>query len=251
VLACVPGIDADTAAKLVRERANVDDDTKLTICWPVISGVLTEDQFQRAAGHLTMRSTQWRVIVEAGMRDGTTGAELTEADRAAGADEKPLLDQVTVEAVIDVSGTRPRVAYLRDISLLLVAQSLDAIRRARMDTEESRWRGTSETDIPKAQPAPATTERVPGERRDLPAGPNRAEFRERASRPEQRTRTTPKPSEEPPEADVPDDGAEAAPPEPAEDEVDTRLGRWRVGNGDQSTDSPVDSQQDSIDTEDQ
>jgi DNA uptake protein ComE-like DNA-binding protein len=231
VLACVPGIDADTAARIVRERANIgeEDDRRLSICWLVLNGVLTEDQFQSAADHLAMRSMQWRVIVEAGVRD-TTQTEGTESQTDA--ESRPLLSQVVIEAVIDVGGRRPRVAYMRDISLQPVEQSLDAIRSLRnANSDEARWQPPASD----SKPAPAPS--GPGERRDLAAAPERGAFRERALRPEPRTPESAPADTEEPANDV---GEESG---PEDGDEDTRQGRWRVGGGEEAgSDHDVDSE---------
>lgn len=120
VLAAVPGISAEAAQQIVDARSKVDDESKKSPAWVAVQGILTPDQFQQAVDHLTTRSTQWRVRVEA----GTLGRDDTGASERA--TEATLAERVVLEAVIDVSSERPRVAYLRDVTLLKTAQDLSS-----------------------------------------------------------------------------------------------------------------------------
>ncbi len=111
VLGTVPGIDAAAAGKIVAVRDRLDAAARRELTWPVLEGILTEDQFELAVDWITNRSMQWRVVVEAGRprRAGAVGAA------GAGSD---LADRVVLEAVLDVAAPRGRVAYMRDVSAL-------------------------------------------------------------------------------------------------------------------------------------
>jgi DNA uptake protein ComE-like DNA-binding protein len=112
VLASVPGIDRPAADKIVEARARIDATSKKLVTWPLKEGILKEAQFQSAADWITTRSLQWRIRVEARL-------ERVEQSTTSSRDEEAAVPPGMVwEAVIDVSGTRPRVAYLRDVTYL-------------------------------------------------------------------------------------------------------------------------------------
>lgn len=139
VLACVPGISADQASAIVNARDGVEPDLRGSATWPVLEGILTPEDFVEAVNWLTTRSMQWRVRLEAGVEHGDpTGfdesAPMT-LDQLLGSegevDEGALEHRVVLEAVIDASSSRARVAYLRDITLLEPTLSMRAARVAR------------------------------------------------------------------------------------------------------------------------
>lgn len=122
VLAGVPGFDAESAAKAVSVRRGLSSAERSGVSWLVEKGVLTPEAFAKAVDHVTHRTMQWRVVVDGGV----AGAEGSGGSGVSGADaEAALRDRVTLEAVIDVSGEVPRVAYLRDVSMREAAAWLD------------------------------------------------------------------------------------------------------------------------------
>jgi hypothetical protein len=155
----------------------------MSLVWLVSESILTVDQFEQAIDLLTTRTLQWRVVVEAGFVD--TGSD-------EGADFPPLVDRVVVEAVIDVASERPRVAYLRDISMAAAAQAFGPMNSA-----------PPEAEVAEREPASAT-----------PAVPV-------SSVSDDTQDVTPHP-ESPVQPTQP-------PPAPAADEKDPRLGRWTSG----------------------
>ncbi|HRQ72316.1 MAG TPA: helix-hairpin-helix domain-containing protein [Phycisphaerales bacterium] len=108
-LACVPGIDAAMAEEIVAARERLDEEARKSVAWPAAEGIVPEAEFQEAVPWLTTRAMQWRVRVGPG-------------------DAPPLAQRMVLEAVIDVSSQRPRVAYLRDVTLLPLARRLYAGR---------------------------------------------------------------------------------------------------------------------------
>lgn len=140
-LACVPGIDAAAARAIVGQRAEVPEEERLSPTWLVTHDILTPKQYEQAADHLTTRSMVWRVRVEAGIEP-------------AGSDEgdAPVLaDRVVMEAVIDVSSRRPRVAYLRDVTNLDGAWAM----RSRLPEPKESEPAVEETPEPeRAQAGP-------------------------------------------------------------------------------------------------
>lgn len=137
VISCVPGITAENARAIVGARSRVTEANRAMITWPLSEGILSVEQFQGAIDHITTRSLQWRVRIEAGVViggarrgrvDGSGSGFRFESDSGAtprdesisGAEQAAGDDwsgRVVYEAVIDVAGERPRVAYLRDVTL--------------------------------------------------------------------------------------------------------------------------------------
>lgn len=141
VLATIPGIDIDHAEQIVLLRDELDEQRRQTPVWPLIEGVLTEDQFIEAADWMTTRSLQWRVRVEAGYlpadeQDAVAPLGLDGLDQPA---EARLDQRLVFDVVIDVGSTRPRVAYLRDMSLMaasrLIARERPALLEALTDAQ--------------------------------------------------------------------------------------------------------------------
>jgi DNA uptake protein ComE-like DNA-binding protein len=113
VLAALPGISADAAEEIVRRRQGLDSGVKRSIVWPLSEGILKEEEFIKAADRMTTRSMQWRGRVEVGVIDVGAGVEAGEGNRA-----PDLQERMVLEAVIDVASERPRVAYLRDVTMM-------------------------------------------------------------------------------------------------------------------------------------
>jgi len=87
VLAAIPGIDEATADAIVAVRGSLDDESRRTLVWPVIEGVMTEAQFQEAVDYLASRSMQWRVRIEAGISTTEDAREVSPRDPEGGAAE--------------------------------------------------------------------------------------------------------------------------------------------------------------------
>lgn len=166
VLAAIPGINEDSATEIVFRREKLDKEKRSTIAWPVIEGVLTQDQFQQACDSLTTRSMQWRIIVEGGVEPAETGASIdparasadssvslgTSPERGSGA---VLRDRIVLEAVIDISSKRPRVAYLRDITHLAAARRLADRQKPATTAETPAGAGAVPIPTNAAKSAPA------------------------------------------------------------------------------------------------
>jgi len=127
VLACIPGIASERAAAIVDAREGIDPLMRRSPSWVVAEGLLTPEEFVLAADWVTTRSSQWRVRLEAGIEPGDPlsgfdeSAPMTLDQMLESWDEPPggaMEHRVTLEAVIDVASTRPRVAYLREVTLL-------------------------------------------------------------------------------------------------------------------------------------
>lgn len=154
ILACVPGIDVAAAAAIVEARGRLDNQTRLSVTWPLAQGILSPDQFEQAVNFLGARSMVWRVRVEA----GTLASE--------GNDELQVLgDRVVLDAVIDVSSERPRVAYLRDVTSMPAAMAMYARLPAPEPAEE-------EMDAPESPAGASATRSTPGAPAGGPGGAN-------------------------------------------------------------------------------
>lgn len=140
VLACIPGILPEQAAAIETAREGIDPSMRLSPCWVVVEGLLSPEDYVLAADWVTTRSTQWRVRLEAGLERGDPLSGFDESapmtlDQMISSWEEPagntLEHRVVLEAVIDVASTRPRVAYMREITLLEPVLSMQrALREA-------------------------------------------------------------------------------------------------------------------------
>lgn len=154
VLAAIPGLDRPAAEKIIDARARVSLADREKVTWPLTQGAVTPDQFEKASAWLTTHSLQWRVRVEARLRSGPTQESKLGSTLKI---ESETLDPpgMVWEAVIDVSDTRPRVAYLRDVThlpglarqALANEQSQDSALAAAPDSERAGNEGTV-SDVP-------------------------------------------------------------------------------------------------------
>jgi len=245
VLAALPGLDANLADEIVAARESLDDAVRRGIAWPVTEGIVSAETFAELAPWVATRSLQWRVRIVAGIRpESQTAADgedfglgeafdpaLAPADLEAdqfGVAIEPedaaaeLQDRMLYEAVIDVSSTRPRVAYLADVTLEETAAMLaDRSGRAREQQQ-------TESDPPDAEGA------EPVESQDPAPGPFGVSsfgsgFAEEPRAEEPRAdpfAAPPTPPDEPPNAGEPEQAGE---PEGDATPRDPRLGRWTRG----------------------
>ncbi len=152
VLACLPGMDDEIARAIVDERGAMAPSSRESVCWPLLEELMTPEQFEQAVDHLTTRSTQWRVRVEAGLTargamETTVGVDDLAADEfgalMAGAGDR-LQRRIELDVVIDVASQRARVAHLRDVTHVELAERLAAERAAQAPVaEQDRAAGRS------------------------------------------------------------------------------------------------------------
>jgi hypothetical protein len=109
VLAALPGLNAERAAALVAARAQLSDDERRSRVWPLTRDLVPPEDFAKTLPWLATRSTQWRVRVQASID-------------ARAADAPRVLRSAVYEAVLDAAGETPRLAYLREVTLLPLAQ---------------------------------------------------------------------------------------------------------------------------------
>lgn len=216
VLACIPGIDAAAASKIVGTRESLSAATRLNVAWPAAEGILTEEQFEQAVDWLCVRSTQWRVRIEAGLLPVDEGVDSAWpaqpsagerfSDRAIESFDDappPMTHAMILEAVIDVSGRRPRLAYLRDVTYLGQANEL----RAHIEATQAEAALRQPPPEPPPEPEPELTPPPPARPDTLSERPERS--------------VTPPPAEDPGER--PGNASEEQKP------VDRRIGRWTPG----------------------
>lgn len=190
-LRSLPGITKEQAERIAREREGLGAESRRSIAWLAERDVLPAETCAALVDRATTRSFLWRVRVAATI--------------ARGRDDAALRPPVVLEAVVDCSGARPRIALLRDLSgLETVARMLAAAER------ENAGRGAMERDEFDSDPLGAE----PG----------------MESMPEESVET-PEPEPEPEVEPAPGaGGSSAAPPEPAAPAgVPPRhgVGRWR------------------------
>jgi len=235
VLAGVPGIDESAARQIVQRRQALDPQTRTSVVWPVIEGILDGEQMQEAVDHLSTRSMQWRVRIEAGVLPGSAvriGPNIGGSTdlSAAEFEQAPLRDAIVVEAVIDIASGRPRVAYLREVTMWDAALNVLAWRadqEGSADQDESgiqvvalegTQEGTEQAGLFDAQASEAGAE----------AGAEPTPVTE-SQRPE--------PSRTGLGAPAPGAGSSTGDPastvvagsKPPDDEQSSRLGRWTAG----------------------
>ncbi len=212
VLACVPGLDAESAAAIVSARSRLDEQSRLDAAWPASQAIVTPENYQKAADYLTTRSLVWRVRIEAGLID-------PDADEG-----EPLEHRMMLDAVLDVTSERPRVAYLRDVTLLDAALAMERSLSA-------------EDDEPAPEPQPLDPE--PPEPASDSAASSPASSGSTEPRSPEAGRN-PAPEEvAPPDANPADTGGSdpsggsgggaRPPPSPPPGPSDRRRGRWTPG----------------------
>ncbi len=106
----LPGLPEEAAARIVREREAIPADERLDPAWIVERGIVDASTFRSLLPRLATRSLFWRIRVEGRI-------ERVESDRDATAAAAPT-PRIILEAVIDLTGERPRLASLRDITAL-------------------------------------------------------------------------------------------------------------------------------------
>jgi len=113
VLATLPGIDLPLAESIVSTRAGLSADHRATVAWLYQEGLMDAAKFKAVAPYLTARSAQFRFnVIGYGMPSGRYRV---------------------LEVVADLSGTDPRVIYLRDITRLGLPISLKEENPAKPD----------------------------------------------------------------------------------------------------------------------
>jgi type II secretory pathway component PulK len=105
VLAILPGLDASVAQQIVDLRRDLATETKSTVAWLYTQNLVDANAFKTLAPFVTARSYQY------GVRCIGFGV--------------PCGRYRVLEAVLDLAGGTPRVAYLRDVTRLGLPFALD------------------------------------------------------------------------------------------------------------------------------
>jgi hypothetical protein len=158
-LRALPGLPDEAPARIVREREAVPGDEVLDPAWLVGRGILDAATFRAVLPRLATRSLFWRVRVEGRI------------EREAGDGEEATVSRTILEAVIDLTGERPRIASLRDVTALPDAIRMLAAAPAAENAEEAVTGPTPENDVPAADLAPPTAVTEPSFAPSLPSEP--------------------------------------------------------------------------------
>lgn len=121
VLAAVPGIGEEHAAAIVAARAQLSGEERKSRVWPLTRDILKPEEMAQAVEWLTTRSMQWRVKVRATIERAGSAGSVGESESGAGA----TLRWAEFEAVVDAASDRPRLAYLREVTLLPMARAME------------------------------------------------------------------------------------------------------------------------------
>ncbi|MHC4415608.1 MAG: hypothetical protein ACYS0G_10020 [Planctomycetota bacterium] len=143
-LVALPGLEPEQAAEIVGMRDELSPDQRSTIAWPAVQGIVEPEAYDELASWITTRSWSYRIRLSAGEVDVDTP-------------DAPPAPTAIFEAVIDLSAPRPRVAYLRDITLLTTTAAL-AVNASLDRVESSLEPGLDRRESPdRAEAASAGT----------------------------------------------------------------------------------------------
>ena len=121
-LVALPGLEPEQAAEIVQVRDELSPEHRATIVWPALEGIIEPEAYDELAGRITTRSWTYRLRLAAAEEDLTTDrSSLTPGPSPRGRGGAVAL---IYEVVIDLSAPRPRVAYLRDVTMLETACTL-------------------------------------------------------------------------------------------------------------------------------
>jgi DNA uptake protein ComE-like DNA-binding protein len=130
-LMMLPGVTAEQAAQFVQVRQSLDARERSSVAWPVIQRILSPEQFEVIVDYITTRCWTWRVR----LASGEVGVDQP---------ERWLGHPAIYEAVIDLSDSQPRIAYLRDITVLEETLAIAAGSIARSTSaDDHAWAAAS------------------------------------------------------------------------------------------------------------
>lgn len=115
VLVCMPGFEG-RAGEIVTARSRLGPERTRSMAWPLEAGIVTREEMAAALPWVVTRSAFWRVRV---------AGEIVRTANESG--EERIVASVVLDAVIDASGDRARIAYLRDATFGGAAPQIDAM----------------------------------------------------------------------------------------------------------------------------
>jgi type II secretory pathway pseudopilin PulG len=130
VLSAIEGLGPEAAARIIDLRGTLDEDERAGTSWLLTRRVLGAEEYGAVAGRISHRSAIWRCRVEARI----AAAEDAGDNRVV---EVGPRTAATFDCIIDISAERPRLAFLRDVTLLSSARALAARSVAELDGAES------------------------------------------------------------------------------------------------------------------
>jgi len=108
VIAAIPGFTTQSAQAVVSRRSTLTAELGTHPAWPFTQGLMKPEEFAVAIDWIAVRTLQWRVRIEAGIKIDENSTTAPETD--------DLRDRIVIDAVIDLADGTPRLAMLRDIT---------------------------------------------------------------------------------------------------------------------------------------
>lgn len=126
-LLTLPNLTPEQADEIMLRREDLPPDERWSPVWILREGIVDAQTFTELFDRITTRSWVYRVRMMSGILDPDD-------------EDEHLRNAVVWEMVIDLSGARPRIAYLRDISMLETSAILAAnVSLGEIDRGEDRF----------------------------------------------------------------------------------------------------------------
>ena len=218
-LVALPGLEPEQAAEIVQVRDQLSPEHRATIVWPALEGIVEPEAYDELAGRITTRSWTYRLRLAAAEEALTPGP--SPRGRGGALSSAPA---VIYEVVIDLSAPRPRVAYLRDVTMLETACTL-ALNASLDELEWSSRPEPGEDELLDLEDSPLLAAETGDEEWD--AGPDAGSIPFDDVE-ESMIGESPDPLDS--EAEAPIAPASASPPQRK------RIGRWQTGESQRSDD---------------
>jgi len=214
----LPGIEFEQAAALAAAQDSLTSEERKGVAWPAMLDILKVEQMDALGGKITTRCWTWRIRFEAGM---------VSSDDIDG----PLEHALVYEAVIDLASPQPRIAYLRDVTMLSdTVQIASTIDRAQPTEEEDELVDHDESDDDGTTDEDAAPDRDTDDDRGLDFGMD--EDRDRSLDFGGDDRDTSRDHRNGDESEDDANGRDAdgaAPPSSSPAKPPARIGRWASG----------------------
>lgn len=125
VLAALPGMDEAAAQSLVDRRSTLSEADRSGLSWPVREGLVSLSQYADIVDRFTVRSMQVGLRFRVERERPELGSGLGTAQEEPGS-------AMVFEAIVDASGERARLVYLRDVTF----EAYEAGVRAVVESDE-------------------------------------------------------------------------------------------------------------------